>query len=149
MQSSRVAMMSVLAPATVLTGVQGAAAQPDVWKLLEGIQLEEVVTENSYAVKKSYPAEMDELGETVEITGYAMQMFADEDIRDLIMVADMGLCPFCGSGDHAGSLQVTLAEPVQFLDESNRITIRGTLSKVTDPETWQAAILENAEIVVR
>jgi hypothetical protein len=66
----------------------------------------------------------------------------------LILVSDKGLCPLCGSAEHGASLQITLADPIETFDESRRMTLRGALTPVTDPETWQSAILENATILV-
>ena len=84
----------------------------------------------------------------MEISGYAFPMLPGETIRELILVSDMGLCPLCGEGDHGANLQVTLAEPITNFDEAVRITLKGDLKAVTDPETWQAAILEDAQIII-
>jgi len=82
-----------------------------------------------------------------EITGYAVPLTPGELISDLILVSDIGSCPFCGSLDHGASLEVTLAEAIPAFEDSTRLSLRGTLEPVTDPETWQAAILRNARIV--
>lgn len=144
MQTSRFAIAAVFgATATAAT------AQPDAWHLLNQIGIEEIVTETTYEVRKTYPAEIENGVKDFEITGYAAPMIPGEAVRELILVSDMGLCPFCGSADHGASLQVSLADPIAMGDEAQRITLRGTLNRVDDPETWQAVILQDAEIVTR
>ncbi|WP_243613294.1 hypothetical protein [Shimia aestuarii] len=123
------------------------AAPKDVWQVLDQIEIEEIVTENSYEVRKSFPEALRKGALEVEITGYAVPALPGETIRELILVSDMGLCPLCGSADHGASLQVALNDTIPSFEESRRVTLRGTLTPVTDPETWQAAILENATIV--
>lgn len=142
MQTSRIALAAAFGTTATL-----ATAETDAWTLLEQISIEEIVTETDYEVKKTFPAGMEEKGQGIEISGYAFPMLPGETIRELILVSDMGLCPLCGSGDHGANLQVTLAEPITMIDETKRITLRGNLRAVTDPETWQAAILKDAQIV--
>lgn len=128
---------------------QGARAESDAWTLLDQIEIEEIVSETSYEVRKRFPAALDQGEIELEITGYAVPRLPGEVIDELILVADEGICPFCGSADHSASLQVLLAEAMSgpMMDESTRITLRGTLVPVRDPETWQAAILKDARIV--
>jgi hypothetical protein len=61
----------------------------------------------------------------------------------------MGLCPLCGNGGHSANLQITLAEPIEVLDETQRIQLVGDLPPVLDPQTWQAANLKNARIITQ
>lgn len=137
-----------IALAAAMTSVAaGAQAETDTWTLLEQIEIEEIVTDTSYEVRKTFPSQMSMTGQSVEITGYAVPMYAGEEVTDLILVSDMGLCPLCGNSGHSANLQVTLAEPITVLDESKRIQLVGDLTPVLDPETWQAAILKNARIV--
>lgn len=125
-------------------------AQPaDVWSLLDKIAIDERVTETTYEVRKTFPAAMQQGDMEVEISGYAVPALPGEQVRELILVSDMGLCPYCGSADHTSSLQVTLAEAIPYVDENTRISLRGTLSPVTDPETWQSAVLRDARIVAQ
>lgn len=124
-----------------------AFAQPDAWSLLKGIEIEEIVTETSYEVRKSFPNGFDQTIQDFEITGYAVPYALGAESKDLILVSDMGFCPFCGDPEHGVSLQITLAEPMMFEDETTRIRLRGTLQRVDDSQTWQAAILENAVVL--
>ncbi|MDX1781041.1 MAG: hypothetical protein R3256_06940 [Thalassovita sp.] len=144
MQTSHYAFAAVFSATAT-----AAAAQPDASRLLNQIGIEEIVTEATYVVRKTYPAGIENGVQDFEITGYAAPMFPDEAVRELIVVSEMGLCPLCGGTDHGASLQVTLATPIAMGDEAKRITLRGTLNPVEDPETWQTVILQDAEIVTR
>jgi hypothetical protein len=147
MQTSKFALFAAMGSA-IGTGATVAQADTDAWQLLEEIKINEIVTETTYEVQKTFPERMEERGEGILISGYAFPMLPGETIRELILVSDMGLCPLCGNGDHGANLQVTLAEPITTFDESTRITLRGNLKAVTDPETWQAAILKDAQIII-
>ncbi|MFW2542178.1 hypothetical protein ACN2XU_06020 [Primorskyibacter sp. 2E107] len=141
MKTSPLALLAAL-------GATGAAAEkPDTWDLLGQIEIDEVVTETSYTVNKRFPAAIGEAPQTVTISGYAAPALPGDLVKELMLVADMGTCPFCGSLDHGAALMVTLAEPIASLDESRRITLQGTLKRVTDPETWQAVVMEDATIL--
>ncbi|MBV2358311.1 hypothetical protein KUH32_00855 [Thalassococcus sp. CAU 1522] len=137
-----------LAAAFGSTATASHANPSDVWALLKQIEIDEIVTDTNYEVRKTYPTGIAE-EQMVEITGYAAPMMPGTTFRELVLVSDMGLCPFCGSVDHGAALQVTLADPIDTVDETRRITLRGTLKRVNDPETWQAVILENAQIVTQ
>ena len=143
MQTSRLAFYAALGTTATV-----AHADTSGWDLIKEIQVEEIMTETTYEVIKTYPQQLEERGKGMEISGYAFPMLPGETIRELILVSDMGLCPLCGEGDHGANLQVTLAEPITNFDEAVRITLKGDLKAVTDPETWQAAILEDAQIII-
>ncbi|GAA6163147.1 hypothetical protein NBRC116590_08510 [Pelagimonas sp. KU-00592-HH] len=137
-----------IAIAAAFAAAYGSTAHADAWQILDQIEIEEIVTETSYEVRKTFPEALQQGALDVEITGYAVPALPGEAIRELILVSDMGLCPLCGSAEHGASLQITLADPIETFDESRRMTLRGALTPVTDPETWQSAILENATILV-
>ncbi|SHI37453.1 hypothetical protein [Wenxinia saemankumensis] len=139
---SRLALASALVPAAM-----PAVAETDLWALIEGVTVDEIVTDTSYEVRKTFPDALLGGVENVSITGYAMP-YTDMDgtVRELMLVSDMGLCPFCGSPDHPGALQVLLADAATGIEEGARITVTGDLRAVTDPETWQAAVLEGARL---
>ena len=122
-------------------------AQTDVWALLGEVEIDEIVTETRYEVKKTFPKQLEDGIQELTITGYAMPLTPGDIIRELLLVSDMGTCPFCGSGDHGTSLKVTLAEPLTTLEDGARITLKGALSAVRDTTTWQSAVLENAVLV--
>ncbi len=136
--------------AAVTACASPALSETDVWQLLDQITIQELVTETSYEVRKTYPPALARGAEiAVEITGYATPALPGDMVRELLLVSDMGLCPLCGSADHGATLVVSLADEIPVIDDSSRITLRGTLSPVTDPETWQSVVLKNATIVTQ
>lgn len=115
------------------------------WDLLAAIEIEEIVTDTSYEVRKVFPSAVENGIEQFDITGYVVPLYGEGNaITDLILVSDMGFCPFCGSPEHGTNLQVTMAEPLVGFEEGSRITLRGSLQAVTDDETWQTTILTGA-----
>ena len=144
-----------LVPLSVFSAVFGATttmalptlAQTDVWALLGEVEIDEIVTDTSYEVKKTFPKQLDDGIQELTITGYAMPLTPGSVISELLLVSDMGTCPFCGSGDHGTSLKVTLAEPLSDFEDGARITLKGALTAVRDTTTWQSAVLENAILV--
>ncbi|WP_460274561.1 hypothetical protein [Celeribacter sp. ULVN23_4] len=147
MSVSRIALTAGLSATAVSTLGLPAFAENAGWDMLKGITIEEIVTETSYEVKKGFPDRLKNGVKGMELTGYAVPLTPGSDVRDLILVSDMGLCPFCGSADHGASVQVSLDSPIVGLEEGTRITLKGNMKPVLDPETWQAAILENAVVV--
>ncbi|WP_417247936.1 hypothetical protein [Celeribacter sp.] len=145
---SRLALTAGLSAGATATFTFGTAAFGDTsgWEVIQQITIDEIVTEQTYEVRKSYPKALPAEGVEMELTGYVVPMYPGEKITELLMVSDMGLCPFCGSADHGASLQITLAEPITTIDEGARITVRGIMDRVNDPETWQAVKMNNAAI---
>jgi len=126
-----------------------AAAETDAWHMLSQIEINEIVTDTTYEVQKSYPGALSQGAVEIEITGYAVPRLPGDMVQDLILMSDMGNCPLCGSFDHGTNLQVLLTEAMPSFDETQRLSIRGTLTPVTDPETWQAVILKDARVITR
>jgi len=122
-------------------------AETDVWQLLDQIEIQEIVTETTYEVRKSYPAALAQgNGIDVEISGYATPALPGDLVQELLLVSDMGLCPLCGSLDHGATLLVNLADAIPVIEDGSRITLSGTLVPVTDPETWRSVVLQDAKI---
>lgn len=139
---SRVTLAAALG-ATATSAVAGT----DGWQLMQGISINEIVTETSYVVKKEFPERLRNGLQGVELTGYAVPLTPGANVRELMLVADMGVCPFCGGLDHTATVQVNLDQPIVGLEEGARITLRGDMRPVTDPETWQAVVVENAVLI--
>ncbi|WP_371169097.1 hypothetical protein [Aliiroseovarius sp. 2305UL8-7] len=148
MKTSSLAIAATLG-AHIAPAFANTAAEVDVWQVLSAIEFEETVTETSYSVNKIWPSDLAETPEEIEITGYAIPVLGGEQVVELLLTSDMGLCPLCGSGDHGASLQVTLDEPIIGFEEGQRISLRGTLSRVEDSETWQAARMTGARVIDR
>lgn len=137
--------------AAALLSATAASAQDvpqQAWDMLAAVQIEEIVTETSYTVNKTFPEQMKNGVEQFDITGFAVPM-PDEDgnVTELYVVSDMGFCPFCGSPKHGTTLQVSLSSPMPAMEEGTRITLRGQLNPVTDTETFQSAHLVNASVI--
>lgn len=124
-----------------------ALADDRGWQLLKGITVDEIVTDTSYEVKKGFPERLRNGVKGMQLTGYAMPLTPGDDVRELVLVADMGICPFCGGLDHTATIQVNLDQPIVGLEEGARITLRGDMMPVRDPETWQAVRLDNAVLI--
>ena len=124
-----------------------ATAGEDPWALLSGVKIDEKIDGDSYMVTKTFPAEIEKGISDFFITGYALPLTPGERVTELVLVSDMGNCPFCGGGDHTATLQVELDEPIIGLEEGTRLSLRGALEPVHDPETWQSTILRGARVV--
>lgn len=144
-------MKSVLASTTALAAaspVAGEQIMSPAWDMLAAIEVEEIVSDTYYEVRKVFPAEMKDGIATFDITGFAVPMNTDgSDVTDLYLVSDMGFCPFCGDPDHGSALQVTLATPIPSFEDGTRLSLRGSLQAITDSETWQTAIMKNATVL--
>lgn len=152
MKKSSVSVIALSAPLVMASGTTLVAGtgETDVWDLLSQIQIEELVSETSYRVNKTWPKGFEGAMEDTRITGYAVPMFPGipgDSVKDLILTSDIGLCPLCGSPDHGATLQVTLAEPIIGFEDGQRIALTGTLQRVEDAETWQAAIMTGARVI--
>ncbi|MEM9524920.1 MAG: hypothetical protein AAF982_13230, partial [Pseudomonadota bacterium] len=58
-------------------------------------------------------------------------------------------CPFCGSGGYGPVLEVNLKRPLPALPEFSRVTVRGPLTLIDDPETLQMFRMQGATAVAR
>lgn len=146
-----VSTLALSTPFMVLSGAamadQSLAPALDPWDLLAQVEIEEIMTETSYEVRKVFPSAIEDGIEAFDITGYVVPLSDGPDLTDFILVSDMGFCPFCGSPEHGTSLQVSMASPTAGLEEGTRVTLRGALEAVTDPETFQSTIMRNARLV--
>lgn len=136
-------MTSVFALGALTAGT--ATADP-AWDLIAAIEVEEIMTETTYEVRKTFPAAVQNGIEDFDITGYLVPLANGAELSDFILISDMGFCPFCGSPEHGTSLQVSMASPVAF-EEGARVTVRGALEANTDPETFQSTMLRGAVLV--
>ena len=139
---------SIAALSVALTGVAAPGfAELAPWALLASVEIEEVIDGDSYEVRKSFPEQLQDGIQGFRISGYAMPMEAGDAVRQVMLVSDMGNCPFCGSADHSVTLMVELDEPMSTFDEGLRLSVVGDLEAVTDPETWQSAVMRRARVV--
>ncbi|AGI67755.1 hypothetical protein OAN307_c21230 [Octadecabacter antarcticus 307] len=141
---SSISFAALAAPITLSAGAVWADDMVASWDLLAAILIEEIVTDTTYEVRKIFPAAVENGIDQFDITGYVVPLTNGPEITDFILVSDMGFCPFCGSPEHGTSLQVTMADPLTGFEEGSRITLRGALQAVTDPETWQTTVMTDA-----
>lgn len=143
---------SIAALSVALTGVAVPSfGETDPWALLSAVEIEEIVTETQYEVRKSFPERLEQgISGGFRISGYAVPMEqGGASVRQVMLVSDMGNCPpFCGQSDHGVTLMVELDEPISTFDEGTRLSLVGDLEAVTDPpETWQSAVMRHARVV--
>ena len=117
------------------------------WDALAAIEIEEIVSDTSYEVRKIFPSEIKDGVEQFDITGFAVPLGDTTNVREFMIVSDMGFCPFCGNPEHGTSLQVSLAEPIPFVEEGMRLTLRGALETIGDSQTWQSTIMRDAVVI--
>lgn len=151
MKTSALAFAAVLG-STATSGMSQPSGplSPDVWALLDQIQFEEIVTETSYEVRKSWPDAFAQDQSNMRVTGYAVAMIPaapGEQVQELLLTSDSGICQLCGSGDHNASLQVVLDTPLEGFIDGQRISVEGTLQRIDDKTTWQSAQMVNARIM--
>ncbi len=145
MTKTTVSIAALSAPFAMTAGV--AWAEDASWSLLEQIEVEEIITDTSYEVRKIYPSAIENGVEQFDISGYVVPLYSETDIKEFILISDMGFCPFCGDPDHGTSLQVTMADTLPNFVEGERITLRGSLETVSDSETWQTTVLTGAHVL--
>ncbi|MBJ3763548.1 hypothetical protein ILP92_12400 [Maribius pontilimi] len=141
---SGIALATALSPAAGLAGtdpVQG-------WDLLRAIQTEEVETADDWFVTKIFPPQMRDGIAEFDLSGYAVPVTDGGQAREFILVSDLGFCPFCGDPSHGTALTVMLDDPIDTLEEGQRVTVRGALEPVRDPGTLMSAILRKGRILV-
>ncbi len=133
----------------VFTGTLAAAATSGEasWDIVRGVEVNEVVTDTSYTVEKTFPEQVGDGISQFKLTGYVALTVSDTDVSEFILVSDMGFCPYCGDPDHGASLQIKLAGLETTMVDGDRISVMGTLTPVRDSETWQALVLENAFVM--
>jgi hypothetical protein len=139
-----VSTLALAAPVVMGAGSVWADDTSAQWDLLAAIEIEEIITDTSYEVRKVFPSALENGVEQFDISGYLVPLSDGAEISDFILISDMGFCPFCGSPEHGTSLQVSMADPIPF-EEGKRVTLRGALETVTDPETWQTTVLTGAQ----
>lgn len=142
-----VSCLALSAPMSLLAGVAMADQSDAAWDYLAQVEVEEFITETSYEVRKTFPANLEDGIEDFDITGYVVPLTDGPTVTDFILISDAGFCPFCGSPEHGVSLQVSMASPSPDLVEGARVRLRGLLEAVVDPETFQATKMRDAHII--
>ena len=135
---------SILTPAILISLAALASPAPaDGWDLLAAIEVEEVIEGDRWEARKTYPDALLAGAEGFEITGHVVPVLPEAELRTFLLVPDPDDCPFCGSAGYGPSLEVAMRRPLDA-GEGERVTLRGDLEVVADPETWQAVRLTDA-----
>ncbi|MEL6840521.1 MAG: hypothetical protein AAFP85_14610 [Pseudomonadota bacterium] len=142
----RTLTVSATALAAASPGLAERIESP-AWDAINGIEIEEIITDTSYEVRKVFPSEIKDGVEQFDITGFVVPFGDLSNVREFMIVSDMGFCPFCGDPDHGSALQVSMTEPLPFIEEGMRISLRGSLETIKDSQTWQSAIMRDAVVV--
>ena len=129
--------------AAAWVGLWAGAPAADPWDLLAAIEVEEVQVEDRWEARKSYPDALLAEAEGFEITGHVVPVTPQAELELFLLVPDPDDCPFCGSTGYGPSLEVEMRRALDA-DEGERVTLRGRLELVEDPETWQAVRLTDA-----
>ncbi|MBM2576215.1 hypothetical protein JQC91_07845 [Jannaschia sp. Os4] len=120
------------------------------WSLIEGIEREEVISGDDYAVIKRFPAEIAGGVDEFEIAGYLVPLGFGAETADWMLVPEAGMCPFCGSSEHGTAIEVSMAEPIAVdeigEDATKRVVLRGSLHALKDPQTFQALYMTGAVV---
>ena len=142
--------LATIGAATATTAPAWAEEVHPGWTLIDGIEREEVITADSYAVIKRFPAEVAGGVDEFEIAGYLIPLGFGAETADWMLVPEAGMCPFCGSSEHGTAIEVSLAEPLAVdaigEDATKRVVLRGALQTVTDPQTFQAFYMTDARV---
>lgn len=121
----------------------------DIWALLAAVKVREIIDGNEWRAEKTFPAELIARMEDFRITGYIVPVDAQPYLRNFLLVQDPADCPFCGSGGYGPVLEVNLKRPLSELPEFSRVTVRGPLTLIDDPETLQMFRMQGAMAIAR
>ncbi len=133
------------AGATLVQGRPGVS--PAGWDLLGQITLEEVETNGRWAVRKTFPPELEAQAQGFRITGYYVPIEAQAYVTSFILVPDPADCPFCGNGGYGPTLEVAMSRPVPDLPEGSEVTVEGRLNFDTSDETYRSVFLTDGRLV--
>jgi len=110
---------------------RGAATQPTS----VSVPLPEMVLQTHNGTVSVRPAAHEGGSDLYEMTGYVAIVRAAAEVREFMLVSDMGLCPLCGEAGHGAALEVQLANPTQALEDGQRITVVGALESTDDTKS--------------
>eukprot|EP01023_Acetabularia_acetabulum_P059749 TRINITY_DN71854_c0_g1_i1.p2 TRINITY_DN71854_c0_g1~~TRINITY_DN71854_c0_g1_i1.p2 ORF type:complete len:150 (+),score=22.45 TRINITY_DN71854_c0_g1_i1:90-539(+) len=122
----------------------GSAAPADPWGLLASVEIEEIITDDLWQAKKTFPRALRAATDGFRISGYVVPVTAEPYIATFILVEDPAGCPFCGNDGYGPVLEVQLKRPIGGLVEFDQITVEGRLELIHDPETFQSYRLLDA-----
>lgn len=138
---------ATLAITTSLWLAAPTAAEPfENWELLSSVRVTEILVNDRWGAKKEYPEALLAARQGFEIEGYYVPIEAQPYVRSFILVPDPADCPFCGTSGYGPALEVQLKGRMADIAEFSRITVRGELELITDPDTYMAYRMVDAAV---
>ncbi|MEM6308353.1 MAG: hypothetical protein AAF701_10255 [Pseudomonadota bacterium] len=125
----------------------GLPVDDAAWDVVRAVDIQEIVTDTTYEVRKTFPTVVDGGIAQFQLTGFVRLTQSDKNVDEFILVSDMGYCPYCGDADHGAALQINLSSFEEEMFEGDRITVMGDLTPIYDRDTWQAYVLQNALVL--
>jgi len=141
------AIGTATAPLRAATSPLSFTGNEASWDDLKGIEINEYVTADSYRVEKIFPQRILSGVRGIVLTGFAAPLTPGDSVSELVLSSDLGSCPYCSEQGHSATALVKLSDPMHGLEPYARVTLRGDFTPNFDPETWEAAIIENAQIL--
>lgn len=145
----RLRLLKASLAVAVCLGAGSAAADPfQNWQLLSSVKITETEQNNRWRAEKEFPPALIAASKDFEIEGFYVPIEAQAYVQSFLMVPDPADCPFCGSSGYGPSLEVTLRKKMPDIAEFSRITVRGQLKLIDDPDTYQSYRLVDALLLV-
>lgn len=142
---------NTLTPVILTSLLAGPVAAQEGWDLIGAVEVEEAYVVDAdeggerYVASKTYPDALMEAAEGFTITGHVVVLVPEPELTTFLLIEDPDDCPFCGTGEGGAALEVVAARPIGGVQDADRITVRGTLTPIRDPDTYQAIRLVDAE----
>jgi len=115
--------------------------------LLDTVQIKEVMSGNQWRAEKTFSDGLRAATDGFTIEGYYLPIEAQGYISSFLLIRDPADCPFCGLSGYGPSLEVTLKRPMRDRAPYSKITLRGDLELIDDPETYMAYRLIDAAVL--
>ena len=118
----------------------------DAWALLESIEVAEEGYGEDWKAVKYFPPEVLAAAEDFEIAGYLVPVYAEAELKHLVLVPWPTNCPFCGTAGagYGPLIEVTLKRGITGVAEGSLLRVRGKLEFIESPDTLQAYKLVDA-----
>lgn len=143
----RITVTLAINTSLALPALGAGAGAFDNWKLLETVEITEVINGDRWEAEKTFPDPLRAATEGFRIEGYYLPIEAQGYVSSFLLVRDPADCPFCGGGAYGPSLEVNMKRPIKDRAPYSRITLTGELQLIDDPETYMAYRLIDAAVL--
>lgn len=124
-----------------------AAGPFENWELLSSVRVTEVLVNDRWGAKKEFPEALVAAQNGFEIEGFYVPIEAQAYVQSFLLVPDPADCPFCGSSGYGPSLEVKLKGNMADIAEFSKLTVRGDLELIHDPDTYMAYRMVDAVLI--